>query len=317
MRRQTLNGLVTFETLGCRFNIRSADRDLLHLVERNWSQLTHRLSHDLSSPADGPLATRDPAGPSGSRSETGIPNESNVVIEVHTQGPGEIVIAGDSFEPSTCSAPCDFLNELEREVILHLQRSRPDLLFVHAAVVSYGDKAWLLSARSGGGKSTTIWALMQQGFGYLSDELAPIDIDHVQVWPYPRAIALKQSPPAPYELPARRLELEHTILLPVDEWCDQAVTQATAIGGILFLDFEPSRRQPEIRSVSPAEASARLYADALNQLAHPNRGLQAVTKLAQRLNCYLLQTADLAATCELIRSTIESQLADESNTGAE
>ena len=55
--------------------------------------------------------------------------------------------------------------------------------------------------------------------------------------------------------------------------------------------------------MSPAEAAARLYACALNPLAHSVDGLEAVSKIGQGIPGFVLERGELRSTCELIRDT--------------
>ena len=55
---------------------------------------------------------------------------------------------------------------------------------------------WVLG-KTGAGKSTTAWGLLHHGFSYLSDELAPIDLETLEVLPYRHALCLKRRPPSP------------------------------------------------------------------------------------------------------------------------
>lgn len=48
----------------------------------------------------------------------------------------------------------DYLFEFEQEVVVAIQTRRPDLFFLHSAVVEYKAKAIALLAPSGSGKST-------------------------------------------------------------------------------------------------------------------------------------------------------------------
>jgi hypothetical protein len=68
-----------------------------------------------------------------------------------------------------------------------------DYFVLHAGCLSVpnSSSALLLSAPSGAGKSTLTAALVQRGFGYLSDEFAPIDPVSGKVYPYPKPINLK------------------------------------------------------------------------------------------------------------------------------
>jgi hypothetical protein len=68
-------------------------------------------------------------------------------------------------------------------------------------------------------------------------------------------------------------------------------------------------RAPVLSEISAAQAGARLYVTALNALAHPNCGLDAVVRVAERVPCYGLESADLRATCELVSRTISRQSA--------
>jgi hypothetical protein len=60
-----------------------------------------------------------------------------------------------------------------------------------------------------------------------------------------------------------------------------------------------------VRRIGPAQAGARLYANALNALAHPGDGLDAALHIAARTTCFALTTADLAATCTLVQATLD------------
>jgi len=60
-------------------------------------------------------------------------------------------------------------------VVKRFIAARPDLLWIHAGVVAYASRALLFSAASGQGKSTLVAELLARGWGYLSDEIAPVD----------------------------------------------------------------------------------------------------------------------------------------------
>lgn len=66
-------------------------------------------------------------------------------------------------------------------------------LILHAAVVAYEGHAIVISAQSGGGKSTFAASLVEAGGALLSDEFALIDLDSGLCHPFPRAISLKNE----------------------------------------------------------------------------------------------------------------------------
>lgn len=66
-------------------------------------------------------------------------------------------------------------------------------LIFHAGVVAKGDNAIVITARSGGGKSTLTAALMEQGYRLLSDEFAILNLESARLQPYPRPVSLKNE----------------------------------------------------------------------------------------------------------------------------
>ena len=193
-----------------------------------------------------------------------------------------------------------FLYELEGDATVEIQLIRGDLYFLHAAVAEVGGEAYLLVAESGGGKSTTLWGLLHHGWRYLSDELAPIDLATMKVHAYPRALCLKTQPPQAYPLPAATVETPRTLHVPVRQLPAVSQLESCPLAAIYFVTYCPDAGGPAIRPISTGEASARLYANTLNQLAHANAGLDAAIRIAQTIPSFALDTADLAATCALV-----------------
>jgi hypothetical protein len=205
----------------------------------------------------------------------------------------------------------DLLYFLDKEMTLELQRRRGDLLFLHSAALAWQGKAYLLAADSGAGKSTTTWALLHHEFGYLSDELSPIDIRSLQVFPYPHAVCFKRPPPQPYPLSGGAIHLGRTIHVPVQALPSQTIPQPLPLGGVFLLSYRPHLAAPALRAIGHAEASARLYVTALNALAHANKGLDAVVRIVENAPCFAVSSGGLQETCNLIRATLK-QTADTS-----
>jgi hypothetical protein len=211
----------------------------------------------------------------------------------------------DGRESCEDAEPADILFLLEKDITVEVQKRRSDLFFLHSAAIDWRGNACLLAAESGSGKSTTAWALLHHAFRYLSDELSPLDLDSMCVFPYPHALCLKQEPPPAYALPATAIHSGHRIHIPAEALPGAAVLEPLRLGAVFLLTHRPDRGTPELRAIGRAEASARLYVTALNALAHPSRGLDAVVRISERVPCFAVSSADLAATCALIGSTVE------------
>ena len=209
--------------------------------------------------------------------------------------------------PDGCALPAADLGELvfqlEKAIIVAVQRCRPDLLFLHAAALERDRAVWLFVGASGSGKSTTAWGLLHHGFSYLSDELAPVDLDTLEVLAYPHALCLKRRPPPSYPLPAEAIDLGRTIHVPARSLPSAFRLDACALRAVVFVSHDARVRDPALHRVGTAEAAARLYVSTLNALAHSGRGLDAVIRVAGRASCFVLQAGDLGRTCKLIAAT--------------
>ena len=171
----------------------------------------------------------------------------------------------------------------------------------------------MLVGPSGHGKSTLAWALSHCGFTYLSDELAPVDVSTLAVSPYPHALCLKERPAPPYELPAEALYTSRTLHVPVHALEGGVCAQRTRLSAIFFITYSPTTKKPVTEEIAAAEATARLYTNALNPLSHARDGLNAAAQIASSVSYFRLAAADAALTCMLIKSVFERVLNEQPN----
>lgn len=169
---------------------------------------------------------------------------------------------------------------LESDLVVQVQKRRPRLLFLHSAAVERRGMCHLLVGRSGAGKSTTCWGMLSTGYGYLSDEMAPIDVETWKVLPYPHALCLKSEPPAHYPLPRETMCTTRGYHVPASSMAAVHHDGALPIGCLLFVEYDSGLGGTECSELTPAEAATRLYPNVLNALCHKNAGLEAVASLA-------------------------------------
>jgi hypothetical protein len=192
---------------------------------------------------------------------------------------------------------------------VELQKLRRDLYFVHAAVLQFGRKAFMLVGESGSGKSTTTWALLHHGCGYWSDELGPVDLQTLEVYPYPHALCLKGVPPGAYPPPKSMICTSRTLHIPTAALPSVVGRAPASLGAIFFVHYRPEALTPIVQPMSKATAVARLLANALNPLAHAADGLDGAIKLGTSLPSFDLTAADLTATCALVKATLQGIIA--------
>jgi hypothetical protein len=192
------------------------------------------------------------------------------------------------------------LFHLDKAVTLTLQRRRPDLYFLHAAVVAKGDWVGVVPSPPHTGKSTLTLALLERGFTYLSDELAPMDTRSVSVEPYPRAVCLKSPPPKPFRLPAGTVQTDSRFHVPCGLFAGDFARSPRPVSAFIFLRRSTVVPAEPLQRIGTAAGAARLMANALNALVHPGDGLYAAASLARRVPCFEVDTYDLAAACAAI-----------------
>lgn len=270
---------ISLQVLNVGINIHCANPHIQKLLNANFGALnSHQASHEV-------IATLE--------------------YSVELDGPDHYAIIRDG-EPLIGNADeYDLIYFLEKDITVELQIIRKDLLFIHGAALEFEDRACLIVAPSGSGKSTTTWALLHHGFSYLSDELSPIDMTTMKVSAYPHALCLKSDPPKPYTLPADVIRTIATIHVPVDHLPAQICHTPVKLAAIFFVKYTPELQDPAMHEISAAEASARIYANALNPLAHPEGGLDTVISVARKCKCFNVASANLEKTADLIKSTMK------------
>jgi hypothetical protein len=211
-------------------------------------------------------------------------------------------------EPLIALDAGELLFLFEKDMTVELEQLRPDLYFVHAAVLAFDHQAVMLVGESGSGKSTTTWALLHHGYGYLSDELGPVDLRTCEVYPYPHALCLKDVPPRPYSLPKNTLYTSRTLHIPTADLPGQIGEDPLPLAAVFFLQYQPEATVPVVAPVSQAEAAARLFANALNPLAHMADGIEGAITLATNVAAVRLFSAELTATCAAVQTTLKRLL---------
>src|SRR5437773_2021065 len=86
----------------------------------------------------------------------------------------------------------ELLGNFGQSVEYFVPQMAPRLLFVHAGVVGWNNRAILVPGRSLSGKSRMVHALVQSGASYYSDEFAVIDHQGL-VYPYARPISFRED----------------------------------------------------------------------------------------------------------------------------
>jgi hypothetical protein len=161
-----------------------------------------------------------------------------------------------------------------------------DFLILHAGAVTGGDGTVLLPAPPDTGKSSTVAALLQQGFGYLSDEAAPVDPITGRVYPFPKRLALDQwmvesFPGLENQLNDRvgimaGSEFHERYVAPED--LGATVGVPSPIRGLVFLS-EDREGPARLSDIPRAEAVQRMASNGFNLHVYQERGVILLTRI--------------------------------------
>jgi hypothetical protein len=230
------------------------------------------------------------------------PDEAAPATEVHIESRGNslVVRVGGDIVCETHDAAFALAHtvwEINRRAL-----EQPDgALLLHAAAVAGPDGAVLLPGRSGSGKSTVAAALVDHHFGYLSDDVVPVDTRTSVVRAYPRPIGLRRDVvPRFAALSTAPASIRRFM---GDDWYVTAemLGGVTADGAddaairprlVVFPSYAPDAANEPV-ALSRAEALVLLAENAFNFIDLGATGLDVLARVLERCECYRFAFSDL------------------------
>ena len=167
-------------------------------------------------------------------------------------------------------------------------------LVLHAAVVARGNRALILPAPPGSGKSTLCAALVARGWRLFSDELALIDIASGDLVPLPRPISLKNASidamRAFWPAAAMSRVVPDTVkgsIVHVRPPADsvRAASQPARAAWVV-LPLYQAGGGTELSSVTKAAAFMRLVGCAFNYSIHGRAGFETLAAVVADCRCF-------------------------------
>jgi hypothetical protein len=191
-------------------------------------------------------------------------------------------------------------------------RRHPCLLQIHAGVIGDGEGALLLPGAAGSGKSTLTAGASAAGFRYLSDEMAHLDEDTLEVRCFPMSLTLKEGSMAPLashypEAAALPLWLREDLievryLPPPPRALDFDQERSYPVKAVVFPRYAPDVRTA-LQPISQGEALRRLLVEAValpTLLDRPK--VQSLARWVRRTPFYELPMSSLPRALELLGS---------------
>jgi hypothetical protein len=180
------------------------------------------------------------------------------------------------------------------------------LLLVHAgAVASPRGAGVLILGDSGSGKTTLVAALVQDGFGYLSDEAGVIDPESGLMHPFPRPLRFKEGTER-IERFAPLLDRAHNegfCHVAADDIRPGAVAAPCVARYVIDHRYEAGSAT-SLERLTRAEAIAKIGSATPGLRHHGARGLDALTALVHDAETYRLRSGNLDDAVHAIRGFI-------------
>ncbi len=187
---------------------------------------------------------------------------------------------------------------VKRQVIRALIDARPDLLWLHAGAVARHGKVLFCLGEGGSGKSTLVMALVEDGWGYLSDDVIAYDPVTGGALPFPLAPF--------YRTWGDELVEDINVLSKVRFEIDRedVAGASLAVSALVFPSFSPSG--PAVSQVrGPASAAVGLADQVLNADAHSGDILHVCADLASRTPAYDVYHTPAAPPVEVARPLLD------------
>ena len=156
-----------------------------------------------------------------------------------------------------------------------------------AALVDHEGGALLLAGPSGHGKSSLALEAATRGYGFLSDDYAPLELDTSRIRPFPRAVAVRPGSKAPIPESFRAasdaatsVRLFGKSLLDVGEHLgeDALARDPVPLRNVIVLSSDAEHNGPHEEATRVGLAVARQHADELHARFASTAGVEIVEK---------------------------------------
>lgn len=204
-----------------------------------------------------------------------------------------------------------------QEHFLHdfIKFTRDQYYLLHSAILVKRGKAVLLPGVSKSGKSTMTIALLKEGFKYISDEIAAIDLNTLGASGFPRAIVMRDKTLSLF--PHLGPEINHLRYKLVVSGKVREVHYGVPSGknvaamkkfypiSVIVFPHYKWKGDACLSEIKPPSASLfDLMQCSLNQRRLKEKGFKTAARLVRQAKCYSLQTKDLAKACEIINDLV-------------
>lgn len=201
------------------------------------------------------------------------PTTSVGSIEVqHSNGKFVFDLADGSPFRGDLQSVCRYLKQ---QVQLRFVQARSDLVWLHAGAVERHGKCLVIAGPTACGKSNLVTLLCERGWRMISDDVAPLRIDTLEVLPYPEYPMRRIYPGR--DLPRDQIGLLEREIVHLSN--DAICREAAKIGGVVFPIFRDGN-SPELVRLPSGEVAVELLRSCMNFVHHKAVAVTIASRIA-------------------------------------
>jgi HprK-related kinase A len=271
----------------------------------------------IVGPADiiGALSALYPAAPAWTEARGAVIAESEGIpvfsVLPREDGTAIVQIDGNDGTTATIDLRQGLLATLEWAIAsVAVEVLGEGYLLLHAGAVARGDHAILLPASSGSGKSTLTAGLVAAGFALASDEVGVLDPLTLELLPFARGICVKAGsrPALARWYPSILADAPHHRFGGEEVWYlspspDAWLQAPTPVRSVVVPRYQPGV-ETRLEPMARPDVLPILLEQSFSVPKHGGFGIQTVTRLLQRADCYRLTFRSLDEAVVLLRDFI-------------
>lgn len=219
----------------------------------------------------------------------------------------KFIIYKDQEKVFSCDDKDSALSQLERIVTGSILEQSRSFLQLHAAGVVNDNKAMLIIAGHGIGKTSIVTSFLLKGFRCLSDDIILIDSDYGNLHCFPRA--LKISADLFRFLPELNDKIDLKTInttngnqfrrINPERICKEPFSDSSKIGWLIFLKNNGSA-DCKLRQIGQTEAFTLFIQGTFNIKDHGHEGIETIASMLENSSCYVMDRGNLNEATKLL-----------------
>ncbi len=241
-----------------------------------------------------------------------VKNPAQIKFKILKTYEDEFIIYKDEEKVFSCDKKNLALSKLEWIVTVSIQEKLSSFLHLHAGgIVTDNNKAMLIVADHGIGKSSIVIGLLLKGFKCLSDDIILVDTESLSFHCFPRAFKINTNLYKYLPELCNKTDLKTTITtdgnqtrrINPEKICSSPFSNSSEIRWTIFLTDNGST-VCNLRQIGQIEAFGLFIRGTFNINDHGYKGIDTITNIIEGSKCYLMNRGNLNDSISLLSNLL-------------